>query len=400
MYRMSKNREDTKETLRAWLARRLGEDEVHDALWEMLEDEHYIEDVLEEAATREELLKKARRLQAFAKEMGQPGYESGTGVDSAKEGQRYVPQLDDDDPVQQRAEAVSLFWAKVADQDEVLKGFRAKVLNGNTISREQAENLLTSPAAAMFSSDWFEDNDVPLVGHRARIVGPDEKHGLDSAQNVSHLLVEWDGGRLLLPLEDNEDSNTLEVLIDARQVSAWLGRERPPTTVRGVEQPLVTTAEARRRSVLGELAQVALHLAGRFPWEQEEAARFALTGEAVQVPPIYEDLTESDDNYPRLVRITAAPWVPAETVKSVYTERRRKLKPAQMTSTRRLAVFKFVMSLADVKIKADMRKIEGPPWRRLMEAWNEQLPPDHSWRYTDERRFYRDFYHALEQLVG
>jgi len=395
---MNNSPKDTKKDLRRWLAKRLGKDEVSDPLWKMLEDDHYIEEALENTSGKEELPKRAWQLQEFFMEMQEANHESETGLDSAKEKQRYVPTLDADDPMRQRAEAVSLYWAKVAEQDKALRRFRDKALNGGTISCEQAETLLTSRTAAMFSSDWFEDNDIPLIGHRTRVIRPDEQGGEDIPQNGIRLSVEWDGGdRLLLPLEGSEPT---EILVDVRHMLAWSGSERPPITVRGAERPLTTIAKARRGSVLHELTQVALHLAGRFPWGQEEAARFVLTGEVVQVPPIYVDVTESVDNYPSMVRITASPWVPAEAVKSLYTETRKELKPAQTTSALRLAVFKFVMSRADVKMKEDMRTIAGPPWRRLMEAWNEQLPVDASWRYKDERNFYRDFYQALKQLAG
>lgn len=76
-----------------------------------------------------------------------------------------------DDPVTQRAEAFSLYLAKVANQDPELKRFREDVLDNNlTRSMEDAIALCYSPAAALFTADWLKQKGVPIFGHRARVL--------------------------------------------------------------------------------------------------------------------------------------------------------------------------------------------------------------------------------------
>lgn len=403
---MKVNREDTIEELRAYVARGLKLEDVPPELWDEFDEEGLVDDVLNPnyVLDREELVDLAERRIEKAITIATSVGVAVTTLGEARTGRRkvdkrrYVPALPADDPVRQRGEVLSLYSAKVAEQDEGVRRFREEVLGG-TISPEEAEALVASPAAAMFPPAWFGENRVPLVGHTARFIGSEEAPVGDSRWGGGCLLVEWTGGSLRLPLDGAERSVGVGLFMDFGGMTSWFRGEWPPVTARGKERASTIVARGRRGSVLDELAQVGLHLTGRFPWEQHEAERFVLTGEPVEMPPLFEELTEGDEGYPSVIKMTVAPWVPAKTVKSVYTQRRKELAPVQMTSPLRLAIFRFVMARSDVKLKDGGMTIEGPSWRRLMADWNEQLPAGHEWHTDDVRNFSGDFREAFAQLI-
>lgn len=399
---VSKSRKYTEASVREWLARRLDLEEIPNPLWTLLLEEGLVQEVLLDAFedAEQELLRKARQLLKFSQKMEDVKGGRDSGADTVGAKQRRVPDFPKGDPVRQRAEAVSLYWSKMANQDDEVVGFRERALGGTTISAEEAEDLRASPAAAIFPLEWFKDKGVPLVGHRARVTRSGGSHVGGSRRSGDQLEIKWEDGRLCLPLEDDEQSNPFQLIIDPQNLLAGMvPGERPPVTVRGKERPSVIIAKARQEAVLSELEQVAVHLTRQFPWEQEEAVQFVLTGEPVQVPPIYEDLSDSDESYPSYIKLTVAPWVPAETVGEVYKARRKELTSVQTTSPKRLAIFRFVMTHPKVKVVDEGRSIEGPSWRSLMKAWNESLLPDSQWRAEDERNFRRDFKEAFNRLV-
>jgi hypothetical protein len=401
MCAMRENQKNTEAELRSWVAGRLHLPEVAEEIWGYLQDGGYVKDALDDMADgRSYLLETAQQLVALVEKTGGDPTGGGARVDGERGTHKRLPIFTEEERVRQRAEAVSLYLSKVADQDREVKKFREEILGGRTLSREEAKALLTSPAAAFFSPGWFEENKVPLADHEARILWPEDRRGDDSSRGESRLSIEWTEGRLTTSLGDIARPEPVHMLMDPRHPLEWLGGERPPATARGKERPPALVSRSRRGSVLGELARTVLHLTRRFPWEKEEAELFVLTGETVQVPPIYEELPDPKEGYLPVVKLAVAPWVPAETVKEVFTERRKELKPTPTTSSRRLALFRYVLARTDVTLQEDLRKIRGASLSRLMEGWNEQLPTGHSWRYNDRGNFRQGFYHALDQLVG
>ncbi len=94
------------------------------------------------------------------------------------------------------------------------------------------------------------------------------------------------------------------------------------------------------------------------------------------------------------ITLTVEPWVPAETVVKFYQDLQAGMlgqKP-RAPSRRNLAVYRFVTRhLKETFLREDGqgKAPEQPPWRELMEGWNQENP---ACEYTKESRFIRDFH--------
>ncbi len=78
--------------------------------------------------------------------------------------------LSPDDPIALRADALCVYWAKLAEADSEVRSFRRKVLEGKAVSANEAGELLSSPATSLISQEAFARNDVPIVGHTAKFI--------------------------------------------------------------------------------------------------------------------------------------------------------------------------------------------------------------------------------------
>lgn len=106
------------------------------------------------------------------------------------------------------------------------------------------------------------------------------------------------------------------------------------------------------------------------------------------------------------ITITADPWVPKEAVARKYADMRRMWFYGSTPSERQVELFKFVVGRSDGYYGEDEhgRGIwgllrDGDGWRVKMDAWNDQYPEDHPWRFSDVRNFRRDFNTAFEALA-
>src|SRR5215211_9217253 len=388
---MSSDQKDTHEELKKWLVRRLGMDNVPAPLWQLLLEDHWVDDALNPDFPdgKEELLKRARQLLRFSREMGSSGPDDGRGfAETATRGQhRHVPRFLPGDPVYERADAISLYLAKVADNNRAVRQFRLKILDGGTVSPAQAEALVCSPAAAILPHSWFKGHDVPLLDHTAGIL-EGENAGVEGTRaGQSTLEIRWADGELLVPFERENRSRTLASLLRIYDRERFWGNGGWSTA----------RTEVYEGSVLGNLSEIAGNLKERLPWSLAEAEWFILTGEQVQIAPLYH--SEPDESDLGAVTLTVAPWVPAETVDGLYKAVREMLNPASMPSPRRLALFRFVAAHPEVKVSADEQTPEVPSWRRLMGSWNEGYPAGNEWHYKDARNFRRDSLKAFEQLI-
>ena len=198
MCSVNKNPEDTKASLRGWLGRRLGLGDVPDPLWDLLERDHYVSEVMEDPNDpdlKKILLARAKYILGFVRDLGGVGIDREASTKNSKDNQRRVPSFSEEDPVRQRAEAVSLYWSKMADQDDEVRRFRKRFLGGSTISFEEAQALRDSRAAALLPLEWFQDNEVPLVGHKAQVTRPNGSYAEDAQQSGDQLEIKWADGR-------------------------------------------------------------------------------------------------------------------------------------------------------------------------------------------------------------
>src|SRR5215203_2563123 len=388
---MSSDQKDTYEDLKRWLARRLRMDDVPAPLWQLLLEDHWVEDARDPDYQdgKEELLRRARQLLEYSREMGSSGPGDGRSfAETAAKGQhRYVPRFLPGNPVYERADAISLYLAKVADNDGAVRQFRLEVLDGGIVSPAQAEALVCSPAAAILPHSWFKRHGVPLLDHTARVLEEEKGAVEETRAGEMTLEIKWDDGEMLIPFERETVFRTLDSLLRIRERERFWGNEGWSTA----------RTEVYARSVLGTLSEIANALRERLPWAQAEAEWFILTGEQVQIPPIYH--SEPDESDLGTVTLTVAPWVPAETVDGLYKSVREMLNPTSMPSPRRLALFRFVVAHPEVKVSQDEQALEVPSWRRLMGSWNEEYPAGNEWHYVDARNFRRDSLKAFEQLV-
>ena len=113
-------------------------------------------------------------------------------------------------------------------------------------------------------------------------------------------------------------------------------------------------------------------------------------------PPRFDPLTAKvayKRGSPLTVELTVHPWVPAETVLENYRKIQRQLlgKENHRLKSRSLEVVRFVENR--------IRQKEGvrPPWRKLMERWNEGHSAEE--RFLDLRNFVRVYKDTLERVA-
>jgi hypothetical protein len=148
------------------------------------------------------------------------------------------------------------------------------------------------------------------------------------------------------------------------------------------------------RKRLGELCG---WLSERYPWSEDEAARFVLTGEPPEVAPLFGHIRLSGSEESSLfsygtITLTVEPWVSADSVKRFYREMQSKVlaRKPHKRRPRSLAIFRFVVE--QCKWGRERELIGKPTWPKLLELWNERYPEGHEWHYKGVwQNFQRDF---------
>jgi hypothetical protein len=441
---MNKNRDDTaREELRMWLATRLRVEDVPRPLWEWLEADGYVDEVLDgnRPLDREDLLDIAKDRFQFAKEMapfvgGSPStFTRARGLDPpGMVGQQrwadhgphiYDPALDHlaevtaqligagvpidpkfhrevgelmsrrekllesqiaalNNPVIQRAEAFSLYLAKLASEDPKVKNFRREVLDdGAFLSMEEAEDFIFSPATGLFPAAWFKEEGVPFVGHTVRVLELEILSSQRPRRLRGTAKVEWDGGEIVAPFEG-------AVLSSDPFERKAVGSESVP---------------ALKKSVISDLLLLDEHLRGRFPWhplhqDVLQVPMFVLMGRPPWVEPFRATVPDGYPDLYQTVDITVWPWVPVGEVTSLYESVRKELNPTPTTSSRRLALFMFVLEHPEVEVAHVGERPKVPSWRELYRLWNKDFPRGNEWHYKDVRNFQRDFKEAFDQITN
>jgi hypothetical protein len=286
-----------------------------------------------------------------------------------------------DDPKSLRVWALCVYWAKLAEGEEAVRSFRAKVTDGAAVSDAAARWLLASPAASLVSVRKFAKHGVPIVGHTSELDVFERSHPLDQRYDFyGTLRLAWPGGAEVMEFKNSGPA--------------------PPTPIEvwnGTETTLIAPWPL---SVLGDLRKTASKLAERYPWDISAAAWFVLTGEPPWVPPLTATAQGPDSirNH-GTITIKASHWVPEEDVANLYSYMKAQTRPAPTTSRRRLTLFCFVTERSSPTLERLTTGIDPPPWRSLQSLWNEEYPADHEWHYRDIRNFRRDFLEAWRSLT-
>lgn len=367
----------SEDTLRKWLAERLGLDDVPGPLWKKLAED--VKEVLNPdlPEDKEGLLGLARNELNYARSITR---KTGNGAGSTVE--RHDTQLSPDNPAQARAEALSLYWCKLAGAERKVEAFRRGVLGGQAVEPSEARQLLRSPAAAHLPASAFEQKGIPIIGHTAELLEQQESAPFEHPYVLrASLEITWAGG-------------------ECRSTPRLRGGGRPPP-LEFWDGEEAFQVRALPLSVLGRLYDVAENLAHHYPWEPSQAAWFVLTDEAPFVSPLSAHISGPDTylNY-GTITITAAHWLPEKVVSDFYSELKAKRHPAQTTSARRLAVFRFVVERSTGVVDPHRASLQAPSWRSLKELWNQEHPSGEPWHYTDVRNFRRDFNEAFHSMVN
>lgn len=286
--------------------------------------------------------------------------------DDETRGDEYVPVVLSDHEAA-RARAVSVFLAAQADDDPAVQAAR-RVVTGTsdaTLPQEQAWALLASPAVRYLPKRAFLQHDIPLVGHRAEVLGDTANdHVARSNQGVS-LCITWPQGQRVEVVRPPDVSRS--------GWDNWLTSVEVPDPAGGSSRVI-----ARRGSVLDQLGRWSRELARRYPWRPEQSLWFLLTGEPPEVMPLVVTVTPYHDQTPPRIRIEADPWVSSETILRTYREVQHRLLGGRSrpTGDRLVTLLAFVAT--------HRLRQERATWRALLPVWNADHP---EWAYGDVRNF-------------
>jgi hypothetical protein len=205
-----------------------------------------------------------------------------------------TPRLGDRET--QRAEVVEEYVAKVAACERRVFAFRKRFLGGTVLSLAQADALITSPAAAYLSFQYFipfGESQIPLLDHSAAL-------------------------RTDLPESDEVGQYLLDILVDppGETFRADVQRTRRLLYIDEDGQTQETLVEDR--SVLEGLRILSNYLAAEYPWQEAQATWFVLTGEPPALPAATGRVSRGSAAPYAEITMTVQPWVPADTVRKFY----------------------------------------------------------------------------------
>jgi hypothetical protein len=278
-------------------------------------------------------------------------------------------------------------------------------MGGELLTPDEADRLVTSPAAAILTPGHFVNEGIPLRDHVAEVV--DERCWKeDWAEEVTrHYSV-----TVQVSPPGVEITVRQGCAPDVRQVPSWTqimpyvnsNGDSPMTEVLSYEADAggykykeVPGVKVVPLSLLGKLQEVAKHLSRRYPWLESEAIRFVLTGEPPWIPPLTGQLVRGGFRElgadPAII-ITTAAYVSAETVRKLFLQMQHQSGGrAQQERAKGAAVLRFVLEQADS---------EGnlPPWFEVLRRWNTAYPKQ---RYADDESGIRKQYdRAYREIIA
>jgi hypothetical protein len=397
MCRMTSGYRDT-HPLRHYVAKQLNLSDVPDEFWNKGVTHHLVRFWEQAVSTAEKAARQDRVVDSIREDMKAAtslGADLTPWIIPQRKGRAPVEaNLSPDDSIALRAEALCIYWTKLAEGEPRLRKFREDILGEETatLSEDRARDFLHSPAAAVWGLKFFRRKKIPIVGHTAEYLHYEGSRLFENPTWAQATVkVTWPGG---------------ETVANRR----WKGWQEIRTFWDGKE--LVSIAPWPD-SLLQRLYKVATELCRHYPWEAQDAVWLILTGKAPWVPPLTAHVRGPD-----LVRnhgtitITAAHWVPKDAVGKFYAEQlKSRVDSAPTPSVRRLTLFRFVVERSrgvnrwessdpggpkDVHVQG----LDTPTWRSLQSQWNEQYPSGHKWHYRDHRNLRRDFADTSKALLG
>jgi len=285
-----------------------------------------------------------------------------------------------------RSWAFSTYVGRFAGTDSAVVEFRKRHLNGTVLEADAAQKFIES--VAITHPHPLRD-DVFVRQSLGRVPT------LEPGQSVILYKARFPvGPGLPIFLESFR-----ERLDEAFHPSLVIWVKHPP------DQPIVLLIRVSPRSELDQLRILTRRLMGKYPWEEHDAAWFALTGAAPFISPItvrtsWRPLVAQRDppeagskrisGYTH-VSLDVAPWLSAETVKINFRSIQKKLlirdKRIQQDRTLRLVI------LVNELLSA---RGEDMTWERITQEWNRRHP---RLRYLDYRTVRNTYLRAVKSIT-
>src|SRR5918998_4722066 len=394
---------DTAE-LKNRLGKRLGIDAGIEVLWGHLEGDKFVsefeaglcdeDEILEEARKR---IREARELSYALGETKRAPQAANSGKESGRSPQEEYFEVELGDYEQNRARAYEEVLAREAGFTQEIADFRRSLLGERLLTPEQAHELLESPAARFLPHALFERWRIPLTGHKAELLEYESGQDEREIDHRATIRVEPPGVTKTVRYANDDAAEIDGTAIDwhwyhlGPEGSMSIPPERRLLRYRdrdGLKEEMWVWPG----SVLDVLRGFSARWAGRLGWQEEDMTLWLLCGR----PPRFDSLTAKvryKRGSPLVVELTVHPWVPAETVLENYRKIQRQLlgKENHRLKSRSLEVVRFVENR--------IRQKEGvrPPWRKLMERWNEGHSAEE--RFLDLRNFVRVYKDTLERVA-
>jgi hypothetical protein len=154
-------------------------------------------------------------------------------------------------------------------------------------------------------------------------------------------------------------------------------------------------------------------LARHYPWTEDQACYFILTGRTIKIATISGRFSTSDTGvaahrYHRdTITLEIDSWMPSEYVRQAYHNIQHGLlgENNRQPELRNVEVFRFVVAHSKLQVvnrEEGLAKLTIPKWKELRELWNKKYQEGHEWHYhkKKEHRFSRDFYRGQEVVTG
>ena len=351
--------------LQVRLAKRLKLPSINDVLWQQLMQEGYPQAAVNDPAEFDVLVKVAREILKLSPRPDTQTY-------------RPRPRFDRDLYQSERIQALSEYVAKRASFTPGVRHFRATYLGGRTLTDDEADAFLTSPATRILGQRTFEEYGIPYLGHMATIAA--EEKPVDKRWEVTvHGQIHIEPPGVTIPF--NYSGHPM-----------GMGEGEGPLRYRDKEGWSIDVPDIWPSSVLSELQKLSADLAHYNPWDEYETAWFVLTGDAPTVSPLeihvrHKSLTHISRS---LISMEIEPWLPAQTVMQKYRILQKRLLGGENRplSMRNLAVLRFVTAQTN-------DRGGHPSWNDMLEAWNTAHPED---TYDDVRLIERDYRRATVVL--
>jgi hypothetical protein len=268
--------------------------------------------------------------------------------------------------------------ADLAREEHEVVRTQKDFFDGHKLTAAEAVGLLESVAARLLPRDALTLNEVPLIGHAARICQPDGSRRASYNEDTV-FRIEWSGGGLreipYLPYERAHSChcrNGLTATYDGQTphwIDVWPG------------------------SLLDELGKISAILSQRYPWSEQAALWFLLTDQAPQLDPV---LVKSRCWYGTRgtfasITMVIEPSVSESTVRKIYRDTQRRLfkTPRKSPESTSLDLVQFV----DKKRSKSTSPLE---WDQLRRNWRTEKQSE---RYGGSDSIRRAYGRAMDWII-